>query len=93
VGSKIGCGDSAAYIIAMHGRDAVRHVLDHACAVINADPEPDPDVIDRLAELMREIEASQRQQIHRVAELYSAGARYRLRQEPPSPAVRIPARP
>ena len=72
MGSKIGCGDSAAYIIAMHGRDAARHVLDLACAVINAEPEPDPEVIDRLAGLMREIEASQHQQIHRVAQLHSA---------------------
>lgn len=94
MGSKIGCGDSAAYIIAMHGRDAARHVLDLACAVINDDPEPDPEVINRLAELMREIEARQRRQIHRVAELYSAGKGPRLRPEPPPMlAMRIPARP
>jgi tellurite resistance protein len=72
VGSKIGCGDSAAHIIAMHGRDAAKHVLDLAWAVIAADPEPDPDEISRLARLMREIEANQRQQIHRIAERYSA---------------------
>jgi tellurite resistance protein len=72
VGSKIGGGDCAAHIIAVHGRDAAKHVLDLAWAVIKADPEPDPDEIGRLARLMRDIEASQRQQIDRVAALYSA---------------------
>lgn len=72
VGSKIGSGDSAAYIIAVHGRGAAKHVLDLAWAVIEADPEPNPEEINRLARLMREIEVSQHQQIHRVAELYSA---------------------
>ncbi len=47
-------------------------MLDSAWAVIEAAPQPDPDEIGRLARLMREIEASQRQQIDRVAALYSA---------------------
>jgi hypothetical protein len=42
VGSKIGCGDSAAYIIAMHGRDAAKHVLDLAWAVIEPIRNPTP---------------------------------------------------
>lgn len=72
MGSKIGSGDCAAHIIAVHGRDAAKHVLDLAWAAIEAAPQPDPDEIGRLARLMREIEASQRQQIDRVAALYAA---------------------
>ena len=72
MGSKIGSGYCAAHIIAVHGRDAAKHVLDLAWAVIEAAPQPDPDEIGRLARLMREIEANQRRQIDRVAELYAA---------------------
>ena len=72
VGSKIGGGHCAAQIIAVHGRDATKHVLDLAWAAIESRPEPDPEVIGRLARLMREIEASQHQQIHQVAARYSA---------------------
>ena len=72
MGSKFGSADSAAYIIAVHGRDAAKHVLDMAWAAIEAGAGPDPDVIGRLARLMREIEASQRQQINQVAARYSA---------------------
>ena len=72
MGSKIGGGDCAAHIIAVHGRDATRHVLDLAWEAIEAAPKPDPDEIGRLARLMREIEANQRQQIDRTAALYSA---------------------
>jgi len=72
VGSKLGIGDSAAQIIAAHGRDATRHVLDMAWAVIESAPEPDREAIGRLAQLMRDIEASQQRQIDQVAALYAA---------------------
>jgi len=72
VASKIAGGDYAAHIIAVHGRDASKHVLELAWAVIEAASQADPDEIGRLARLMREIEANQRRQIDRVAELYAA---------------------
>ncbi|MEO7169787.1 MAG: hypothetical protein ABIY39_05365 [Sphingomonas sp.] len=71
MGSGIGRGDSADYIIALHGRDAAKHVLELAAAVIEAEPEPDPEVIGHLARLMREIEARQHRQIHLAAARHS----------------------
>jgi hypothetical protein len=62
-------GESARHIIAAHGRDATRYVLDLACVAIRNGP--DAAEIDRLATLMREITAMERRRIHAVARRFA----------------------
>ncbi|MDB5706491.1 MAG: hypothetical protein JWN66_3607 [Sphingomonas bacterium] len=62
-------GESARHIIATHGREATRYVLELACAAIRNGP--DAGEIDRLATLMREIKAAERRRIQAVAQRFA----------------------